>query len=83
MSVAFFVAGAVYLAVNFSIAWMLHRLVRRDTGCRARLPDLLVHFGLTTLFGLPMLLVLSLVALFGHDPAEGGEAPVELGARAA
>ena len=58
----------VYFALNLVCALVLHLHARRQAHLTLRFMDVAVHFVLLTAFALPVLLVVTLTAVFG-----GGE----------
>lgn len=55
----------LYVVLNFISALMLHLHAERQAHLRVRSLDVLMHFVLLTLFGVPVLLVILAEALFG------------------
>lgn len=79
----FYLVG-LYLLVNFVCALVLHRHADRQAHLPVRFLDVLVHFVLLTLFAIPVLLVITAEAFFGHDPKGKPAKPMTTaGARAA
>ena len=61
------IALAVYFAVNFLCALVLHIHAEHQAHLRVRPLDVLVHFVLLTALALPVLLVITAEALFGGE----------------
>lgn len=75
-------AIALYLGLNFVCALALHVHAEHQAHLRHRFMDVLVHFALLTLFGVPVLFVVLFEALFGRA-AKAAQQPVELSTVAA
>jgi hypothetical protein len=60
-----------YFALNFLCALLLHLHGMRQAHPRLRFLDVVMHFLLLTVMGIPVLLVTSAEALFGKGPSTG------------
>jgi hypothetical protein len=68
------VGFCVYFGLNFLCALVLHLHAEKQAHLPVRLLDIVVHFVLLTAFALPVLLVITMDAVFGGR--EKGESPV-------